>query len=185
MPTDFEPFKRLPPETKVIELRKLITVLKKHIDEHQRDIRTAESLLNLAEDEQKVIEQETERAETRKVKGKETAEAKPAQEELEKIVGREDTKQRIEETARRPLSELYQELRSIYQSQQKTGIETQEQRDRVYELSRGLYEKRKDMEEGTYKSGEQQKHLLTSTEQLISAIYQDNKEQQRPYRRTE
>ena len=138
-----------------------------------------------------MVEQETEKADIRTAIKKETKETTPSppqrrRQELENIVGREPP-QNIEQIAQRPLSDLYREIKTIYETQQRTGIETNEQRNRAYELRGGVYQKRKDVEEGRYKPGETQKHLLSASEQLVNAIsgYQNNKEQQRPYRRNE
>src|SRR3989344_6948464 len=187
MSTDFEPFKKLPPETRVGELQRLIVNLKKHIENHQRDIRTAETLLAVASDEQKVLEQEVGKVAEIQTKYK-TSIPKDIQEQtkilaaklpaqpLEGIVGVEPSRE--PRPAERPLSEFYQSVRTIYEAQRQTGIETYEQRQQIYEIHKGLEEKRRDIEQGKYRPGERQKHLLTTTEQLLGNIYHDNKNDQ-------
>ncbi|HLC33243.1 MAG TPA: hypothetical protein VJJ82_05425 [Candidatus Nanoarchaeia archaeon] len=190
MPTDFEPIKKLPPETQVEELKKVITNLRRHIEEHQRDIRTAETLLARAEDEERVLEDQLDksiektREQYKEADLKATAKSAVKQgQQLENIVGETPTRE-VPRVAPPPLAELYTRAKTIYESQQKTGVETYEQRQQLYELNRALDEKRRDIEEGKYQPGERQKNLLTSTEQLLGTMYSNNKEGQNKTYRT-
>ena len=187
MPTDFEPTKKLPPETRVGELQRLIVNLKKHIEEHTKDIRTAELLLSQAIDEERVLEQEISKVAETQTKYKTSTQkdvqeptkilpAKLPAQPLEGIVSAEPSRE--QRPAERPLSEFYQSVRTIYEAQRQTGIETYEQRQQIYEIHKGLEEKRRDIEQGKYRPGERQKHLLTTTEQLLGNIYHDNKNDQ-------
>ena len=192
MPTDFESVKKLPPETRVVELQRIIANLKKHIDEHNKDIRTAEILLSQAENEEQVLEkqlgetvsqtQNKYKTDKTTLETPKTPAQKPTQ-KLENIVGETQGKE-IPRAAELPLSELYMRAKTIYESQQRTGIETYEQKKQLYEINKGLEEKKQDMELGKYRIGERQKHLLTSTEQLVGNMYESNKEGQNKTYRT-
>jgi hypothetical protein len=191
METDFEQFKKLAPERRLKELQKLIDTLKKEVDERQKDIREAEHLLVLADGEARVLEQveipET-RTAPRKKEEPETIEEKatPVKKSEAKRLTREEQKElerllatappRSEELfhriAHRPVSELYSELRKIYDRERTTGIETSRDREMIYAISRGLEAKKKDVEEGEYRPVGKAKHLMTAAEQMAENMYQ-------------
>ena len=190
MATDFSIFKDLAPERRVTELQKLINNLKKDIEERQDEIRQAEHLLALADEEARVIEQvevpETKTGPRRKPEKieslEEKAEEKPEDRkitlkerlELEKLLATAPPRSEdlFHKIAHRPINELYSELRNIYDRERQTGVETTRDREMIYAISRGLEEKKKDMQEGQYKAGRQAKHLMTEAEQMAERMYQ-------------
>jgi hypothetical protein len=186
MSTDFGIFKDLPPERRTRELQKLIDNLKKEIGERQDDIKKAEHFLALADEEARLLEQvEIPEAKTASRKKPEkidaleekTEERKLSREEKLELEGLLATAPRRSEDlfhkiAHRPVQELYSELRNIYDRERSTGVETENDRLRIYSIRRGLEEKKRDMEEGQYKPARQAKHLLTAAEQMAENMYQ-------------
>jgi len=189
MSTDLGIFKDLPPERRARELQKLIDNLKKDIGERQDDIRKAEHFLALADEEARLLEQveipeaKTARKKPEKIDAlEEKTEEQPGgrkltrEEKLELEGLLATAPQRSEELfhkiAHRPVQELYSELRNIYDRERSTGIETENDRLRIYSIRRGLEEKKKDMEEGQYRPARQAKHLLTAAEQMAENMYQ-------------
>jgi len=182
MGTDFGQFKDLTPERRARELQKLIDNLKKEIEDRQKDIKEAEQRLSAADQEARLLEQIAV-PETRQVKRKETidekTEEKPKkvtndeQAELEKLLATAPRRPQevVEQVARRPVQELYGELRKIYQREQQTGIETERDRLMLYAIRRGLEEKKKDVQEGQYSPGAKEKHLMTAAEQMAESMY--------------
>ena len=138
MATDFSIFKDLAPERRVTELQKLINNLKKDIEERQDEIRQAEHLLALADEEARVIEQvevpETKTGPRRKPEKIEALEEKAEEKkitreerlELERLLATAPPRSEdlFHKIAHRPINELYSELRNIYDRERQTGVET-------------------------------------------------------------
>jgi len=193
--TDFQAFKNLTPERRITELQKLVSNLKKEIENNQEDIRQAEHMLALADQESRQLEQvKIPKAPARKKEKKavsieeltttpEEVEEKgistEEQEELEKLLATSPPRsdELFHKVAHRPVEELYGHLRNIYDREKTTGIETQQDRDTVYAIRRGLEEKKKDMEGGQYKAGKKAQHLLTTTEQMANTMYHGSAQQ--------
>jgi hypothetical protein len=190
MGTDFSTFKDLAPERRMRELQKLIDALKKEIGEREKDIRQAEHLLALADEEARVLEQvevpEAKTAPKRKPAKTEVLEEKTEiksepkrltreeQAELEKLLATAPPRSEdlFHKIAHRPINELYSELRNIYDRERSTGVETSQDREMIYAIRRGLEEKKKDMAEGEYKADRQAKHLFTAAQQMAESMYQ-------------
>jgi len=181
MAVDFTPFKDIAPERRVLELQKLIAMLKKEIEVRQEDIRRAEHLQALADEEARVLEQ-VEVPETkmpRKTQGtiEEKTEtkrtAREEQLELEELLATapERSPEVIHQVAHRPVSEIYTELRRIYERQQETGVETTRDREMIYAIRRGLEVKKEEIEEGQYRADQTAKHLMTAAEQMAENMY--------------
>ncbi|MBW2970137.1 hypothetical protein KY319_03370 [Candidatus Woesearchaeota archaeon] len=172
MATDFAPFKKLAPERRIQELQKLIDNLRKQATQIQDEIKEAEHLLILADDEARVLEH-MEVPEIKEIK-KGKPEAKPAKKrmadlELEELLETGPrTPELLHEVAHRPVHELYQELRSIYDRQKETGIETRQDREMLYAIRKGFEIKK---EEG-YKPAPTEKHLMTAAEEWAEQMYQ-------------
>jgi len=179
MTIDFSQFKDLTPERRAQELQKLIDNLKKEIDDRQKDIKEAEQRLAAADEEARRLEQievPEARQPRKETSIEERTEEKPkrAQEaELEKLLATAPRRSQeiAEQVARRPVQELYGELRKIYQREQQTGVETSQDRELVYAIRRGLEEKKKDVQEGQYNPGAKAKHLLSAAEQMAESMY--------------
>ncbi len=186
MGIDFNIFKDLPPERRARELQKLIDDLRKEIGERQDDIKRAEHFLALADEEARLLEQvEVPEAKTAPRKKPEKIDALEEKTEERKLTREEKleleqllatapprSEDLFHKIAHRPVQELYSELRNIYDRERSTGIETENDRLRIYSIRRGLEEKKKDMEEGQYKPARQAKHLLTAAEQMAENMYQ-------------
>jgi hypothetical protein len=190
MGVDFSQFKDMTPEGRARELQKVIANLKAEIEDRQKDIRTAEHFLALAEEEARLLEQvqipsarELPKSEKREIEEKLVPEKEEKKEkrltrqeqlELEKLLATAPprSEELFHRIAHRPISELYGELRKIYDKERSTGIETQRDRDLIYAISRGIYEKKKDIEEGQYKPARKDKHLLTAAEQMAESMYE-------------
>lgn len=181
MAIDFNEIKQQVPEErlKVLEqviedLKKTIATKQKEIQQAEQDIKTAQELLIKADQEQRILEQvrtpETKKQETIEEK---TQTAPPKQEQkLENILSNPVTKpEQLQQIAQRPIAELYSELNRINEKERQTGIETQQDREAIYAIRRGIYEKKKDVQEGSYKPTEKAMHLLSAAEQRADSMY--------------
>ncbi len=183
MAVDFEEFKNIAPERRTRELQKLINTLKKEIAEKQREIREAEHLFILADEEARLLEQ---------MEVPETAiETTPRQKEsatIEKLAGEKKEKdekallERLVETIPRkeelfrevaqiPIQELYSELKTVYQREKSTGVETAQDRNMIYAIAKGIEEKRKNVESGQYSPTQKSRHLLSAAEEIAQNMY--------------
>jgi hypothetical protein len=151
-------------------LRQLIEELQKDIREKQIQIETAVNLLRTTEREVALIEK-VEVPITKEVRIEELF--KPEEGGLEARAREIDLRLRedIRETAQRPIEEIYSELKNIYQQQQRTGVETEEQRAEVYVARKALEEKRQATQRGEYAPSEKAETLFTATEDLIRRMY--------------
>ncbi len=187
MAMDFEPFRKLAPERRMQELQKLVDSLKKEIDERQSDIREAENLLALADEETRLLEQvevpeartapKRQRAtkieeigieeKTEEKKGRMTREE---QTELERLLATAPPRspELLHRVAHLSAAELYKEEKRIYERQKETGIETKQDREKIYAIMKGFEIKH---EEG-YKPAGTAKHLMTAAEQMAESMYQ-------------
>jgi len=172
MAVDFEEFKKLVPQDRVRELQKLLDQLVADIKDKEGEIREAQHLLSLAKDESAVLEQVSVPEAT---KGPELEEITKEKEEertpLEDILVKAAPKEAAHEVAHRPIQELYSELRSIYDRQSQTGIETAADRNVIYAIGRGLEEKKRDIEAGQYRPAEKAAHLMTAAEEMAENMY--------------
>lgn len=176
MKINFDEIRKLVPEERVKTLRELINKLRDEVKKQEQNIQQAEQLLQLAQEEQDaraIVRDETSidtatESEEEPVTLEQHAAQAPRQ-ELERVVrGNQPSYHQI---AERPVHELYQELRSIYDREAATGVETDQDRERIYQLQRGLAEKRKDIEQGTYKPGDKAEHLMSAAEQMVKKMY--------------
>jgi len=183
MGTDFSPFKDMTPQRRLKELQKLLDTLKKEIEDRQDDIKAAAQMLSLADEEARLLEQ-IEVPETREMprKAKEIEERVEVKEEKKGRVTREEqlelekllatapprSPQVLHEFAHREVRELYGETKRIYERQKETGIETQQDREMIYAIRKGLEIKK---EEG-YKPAGTARHLMTAAEQMAESMYQ-------------
>jgi len=185
MGVDFEAFKGLTPERRIQELQKLIDKLKKDIKTQQEEIQQAERLISVADEEARALEQveipkPVSVAKKKKAKRIEEITAEPEIEEagisreeeieLEKLLATAPPRsdELFHKVAHRPVAEIYTELRSLYERERETGIETHEDRERLYALRRGLEKKK---EEGYVPPTAQAKHLLTAAEEIAEGLY--------------
>lgn len=172
MHVDFSEFTKLTPERRVKELQELIEDLKKQITQSQEDIKTAEELLLRADEEARVLENITIPERDKKAKTVEeltTPETLKPTRELEDLLATAPRKEEtIHQLAHTPVSELYAEIKNIYQRERETGLETQQDRDKIYAIRKGLEIKK---EEG-YKPSTKDQHLMTAAEQMADAMYQ-------------
>jgi hypothetical protein len=186
MGIDFSGFKDFTPQRRASELQKLIDTLKKEIESRQEDIKTAERMLALADEEARVLEQvevPEARAPARRTKEiEERVEIKTAEKETGKRLTREErvelerllatapprSEQVLHQVAHRPVQELYGELRRIYDRQSETGVERAQDREMIYAIRKGLEIKK---EEG-YKPAARDRHLMTAAEQMAENMYQ-------------
>lgn len=167
---DFASIEKLSPDKRLQTLKKLIEELQQELRERQAQIETAIAMLKTTEKEVELIE----KVEVPKVKEVKIEELfKPAEGGLEeKARAMEfDLRREIRETSQRPIEEIYRELKTIYQQQQKTGVETEEQRIEVYINRKALEEKRQAIRKGEYSPTEKAEILFTATEELIKRMY--------------
>ncbi len=167
MTIDFEGIKRLAPEKRVKALKEVMEELQEEITERQKEIEQAEQLLSISEEEEKVLEEieipKEEKKLARKIQ-EEKLKREPAN-RLEEILETAPKQELIHEVARLPVSELYKELKDIYQREKQTGVETQEDREKLYFIRQGLRVKK---EEG-YVPKERQ--LMSRAEQIAEDMY--------------
>ncbi len=183
MATDFEQFKELTPERRIKELQKLVDKLKEDIKEKEDDIKQAEHLLALADEESRLLEQvevpETKPAKARKKEAlEEKAEEKPerlAKEEkteLEKLLATAPPREElVHRVAHMPSDALYSAAKEIYDRQKTTGLETAQDREMIYAIRKGLEIKKEDMQEGQYRPATKAKHLLNAAESMTESMY--------------
>jgi hypothetical protein len=183
MGIDFSGFKDMTPQKRLQELQKLIDTLKNEIEDKQKDIKSAEQLLAIADEEARVLEQ----VEVPEIRAPARGRAKEIEERIEtkeeKIIGRRAEQLELEKllatapprsdelfhrVAHRPVSELYGETKKIYERQKDTGVETAQDREMIYAIRKGLEIKK---EEG-YKPAGTAKHLMTAAEQMAESMYQ-------------
>jgi hypothetical protein len=183
MGTDFSGFKDFTPQRRASELQKLIVTLKKEIESRQEDIKTAEKMLALADEEARVLEQvEVPEAKAPARKTREIEERLETKEETQGRATREEklalerllatapprSEQVLHQVAHRPVQELYGELRRIYDRQSETGVERAQDREMIYAIRKGLEIKK---EEG-YSPAPRDKHLMTAAQQMAENMYQ-------------
>ncbi len=176
--------KKLPPEERLVQLKKLEEKRKKEIETAQKMMQESETELKTARElEEKVsiprivasggeefLQSEEERqifrvvrGETRKKKTEE-AEEKPKKEKfLEEDLERVSLKQKEEEAARadyvsrmsqRPIGDLYQEMSGLRKEAEERGYVTPEHMRRVGYLSEAAQQKMEDIRIGRYQPGE-------------------------------
>ncbi len=188
MPTDFEQFKELTSERRVKELQKLIDKLKSDIKEKEEDIKQAEHLLAIADEEARLLEQvevpETKPAPRKKPVKVEALEER-AEEKEEKRLTREEqfalerllatapprSDELFHRVAHLPSDVLYSTAKEIYNRQRATGIETAQDREAIYAIRKGLEIKKEDAEEGQYRPSAKAKHLLSAAENMTESMY--------------
>lgn len=192
MPIDFDAICALVPEQRADELKKIIEDLTREIDERQEDLEEAQRLLTLCLEEQvalNVVRNPTpaslEEDFDEDVEGGdlESVAAQAPRQDLEDVVqARPPTPQEAlySRTEERPIAELYQELRGIYDREAATGVQTEQDRERLYELQRGLSAKREDIESGEYKPDERAAHLLTTAERILKDMYKGTVQENDP-----
>jgi len=187
MGVDFSTFKELTPQSRVKELKKLVNSLRKEIEDRDNDIKQAEHLLAIANDEQTVLEKAIEHVDVPKPAKKEpkiediaqvATEEEPGhkinreeQLELEKLLATSPPRsdELLHRVAHRPVNELYSELKNIYDRQQETGLEMKEDRDRIYAIRKGFEIKRED----GYKPAKKDQHIMTAGEEMANTMYSD------------
>ncbi|VVB80817.1 Uncharacterised protein [uncultured archaeon] len=173
MAVNFEAFSQFTPERRIDELQNLIEKLKKEIEERREEIKEAEHLLVLADEEARMLEQ-VEIPESKQIKGKieeklEEKEVKRLKDlELEELLATAPKEQAFHEVAHRPVEDLADELRKIYDRQKETGIEKREDREMLYAIRKGFEIKR---EEGYAPATAKDKHLMTEAEQWAEDLY--------------
>lgn len=172
MAVDFESFKKFTPERRITELQNIIDRLKKQIEEKEEEIKEAEHLLVMADEEARMLEQVE--IPEQKIKGRieeklEEKEVKRLKDlELEELLATAPKEQAFHEVAHRPIEDLADELKKIYNRQKETGIEKQEDREMLYAIRKGFEIKR---EEGYAPATAKDKHLMTEAEQWAEEMY--------------
>ncbi|PIN74493.1 hypothetical protein COV18_07615 [Candidatus Woesearchaeota archaeon CG10_big_fil_rev_8_21_14_0_10_37_12] len=180
MAIDFNSVKDLPPEQRAEEIRKIIELLKKEIEEREEDIKTAEHLIGIAENESIVIERE----ELSGLLKTTTKKEKPLEKELETLIQQERVQRdEIQQLAKRPIAEIYTEVRAIYANTQQGNLSNQD-KDRLYTISQIVYQKQKDIEQGKYNAGNQAGHLLNAAEELIKRTEYESRHLENTYKST-
>ena len=177
MAVDFDELKKLVPQRRIKELQRLITKLKEEIKERESDISEADSLLESAEQESRILEQ-MEVPEVKPVKKPKIEEViegkierkKLGQLELEELLETAPARspEIVQEVSRRPVSELYGELKKIYDRQKETGLETTEDREMLYAIRKGFEIKK---EEGYTPATKADKHLMTTAQEWAEEMY--------------
>jgi len=184
---DFEAIMRLVPERRIEELQQIIEELEGGIEQRERDLAEARRLLAMTLEEQQALNEVREEPRTISLEDEDIKNDADVQ-TLDATV-REETPQRNEKLEKllqtrprtsdelfyqresRPISELYQELRSIYEREGASGQQLDDERERLYQISRDIAAKRGDIESGEYKPGEKAAHLLTTAERLLKGMY--------------
>ena len=186
MAVDFEQFKNLTPEIRIKELRKLVDNLNKEIEQKHEEIRNAEHFLVQADEERRRLEQvRIPEVPKVKVKAKKVTieEITAPEEEIEerRITREEELElesllatspprkdELIHQAAHRPVEEFYNAFSTIYNRQKETGIETPEDRQKVYLLMKSWEEKNKEY----HPAGAKAQHMKTAVEQMSESMYQ-------------
>jgi hypothetical protein len=173
MPSLKEQIRKLPPEMRIKALRQVQDKIKKLIEARQKEIVDAQSMLEEAEDELKVLE-EIQAPQQKPVRIEELFRAKEEPEEdasLERIAERQaPKKEEIERLAREPIKDLAGRVNYIKNRIYDTGLETEEQRNEIYTLEKAFAEKRKDIEHGNYKPGEKEWGQMTESERSLAYL---------------
>lgn len=173
MAIDFSEVKKLAPELRVKELRKLIIVLRKVIEEHQDQLSLAEKLLENSEKENLILEETLEKdAEKRNAKKDTKKETKET--ELENIVQKEAPKPRPQEEQKRKLEDVYKEATKSGYSATKSSYDkidyTQRDEFSAYKKSEEERKRRDEEREHASKAYKQgKKHLKTTSEELAES----------------
>ncbi len=180
MGTDFSTFKNMTPQRRLQELQKLIDSLKREIEDRQNEIRTAEQMLSLADEEARLLEQVEvpeaklipargrareieERVEEKPERGRLTREERT---ELEKLLATAPPRsaELLHRAAHLSAAELYKEGKGIYERQKETGIETQQDREKIYAIRKAIEIKK---EEGY----NQNQNVMTAAQQIAETVY--------------
>jgi len=188
MGIDFGSVKKLPPEKRVEALKQVLDKLNEEIEERQEDVKTAQHMLTLAEDERRVLEE----VEVPKARTAPAIRARPVREEaktVEELAEKEELRQPLEKIqelekllatapprsdelihriAHMRSEDLYAMTKSIYERQQSTGIETEREREMIYAVKRGFEVKR---EEGYKAPDAKAEHLQTEGEKWAEKLY--------------
>lgn len=181
MAVNFKDFETMSPERRAKELKTLIEMLKNEIEktktdlaQKEKDLKDAQEFLLKSEEETKLLESTFEKEKTRenkkdeikieeKKEEKETKTLKKEEDSLEeKLSGAPRLKASQEQSyfAKKTLADIDKITSYISEKQQKTGIETEQDRKLMYEASKELEYRQNKIEEGTYNADrEARKHL--------------------------
>ncbi len=192
--------KKLPPEERLVQLKKLEEKRKKEIETAQKLMQESErELKTVRELEEKIsipriaasggeefLQSEEERQIFRAVRGEtrrkreEEIEKKPKKENsLEEDLERVSLKQKEEEAARadyvnrmsqRPIGDLYQEMSGLRKDAEERGYVTPEHMRRVGYLNEAAQQKMDDIRVGRYQSGEEGLRETTLVQKLGDSL---------------
>ncbi|MBS3176050.1 hypothetical protein J4457_02325 [Candidatus Woesearchaeota archaeon] len=94
----------------------------------------------------------------------------PQQTEYQVVREERPVEYKIEELSRQPLTELYAEIKNMYEERRVVGQLNEDQRGRLYELSRALDEKEEAIQEGNYTASQSIKEQLDLTSKIIKYL---------------
>ena len=94
----------------------------------------------------------------------------PQQTEYQVVREERPVEYKIEELSRQPLTELYAEIKNMYEERRVVGQLNEDKRGRLYELSRALDEKEEAIQEGNYTASQSIKEQLDLTSKIIKYL---------------
>lgn len=172
MGVKWEDIDRLAPEEQIKALQGLIENLDKEIEAKQKDKDTAEAMLTRAQELAFEFEEQQVKEETIEEAAQEQKEE--AEEDLEqKLRGAPQIKT---EEQPQTIEQVYNTLSTIYQREKQTGIETPQDRTKVYNLQKKLEEKRREIKEGTYMADREKLRMLENAEKMADTMYKSTQE---------
>ena len=172
---DITKLRKLPPDERIKLLKELKEKLKKAKEEEEQDIEAAESLLEEAAEEQRVLE-EIEAPKVKEVKVDELFKLEEGLEEIAREAPEEEgpgifSEQQIDQyaspLAQQPVENLYQKVKEIQEEIKETGVQTVYQQNMINTIGRALYMKEDATEKGEYTPGQKQRELMTLSEQIV------------------
>jgi len=181
MNLDFKDFEKMPAEKRSKELQTLIETLKKEIEQTKKDLeqkeknlKDAQEFLAKTESESKVLENvRTQQKTTNEEKNEKTEGRLAAKKQIRSLEEELEDAPQMKNSgdksyfANKTLADIDKITSYISERQQKTGIETENDRKLMYDASKELDYRRNKIEDGSYNADrETRKHLEHAQENL-------------------
>lgn len=164
-----EELKEVHPEERISLLKEYIQQLRAMLEQRrtpalEEELRAALEMEIETEDELRVLE---EKVETPKVREAELEEKIEQERTLEQLTRQEASEDTIKAIAQRPMAELYNR---IHYMQESWKDPTEDQRNEMYMLEKGIQEKARQTQQGDYKPDQKAWHQMTAAEEVIHGM---------------
>ncbi len=183
--------KKLPPEKRIVELKKILRLEEKEEELDKEKIRALQEMIAEAEEEMHALEKLVV-GEAKKIGKEEKKEEEKEELSLEEraVVKKREDEARIQLTkqekdaayslSQKPVADLYNKLSDIYKTI-KTGEAGEQDREYAQILRVALYKKEKDVEAGRYAPDEDAVSKMNQAERIIHYL-KDEIQQEKQYK---